>query len=89
MVLTTVAFAVGANGSGKTNFFSGKEFGTKLALAPLRAAQFASVKAFANLHFFFTYNNFLFAAIRFVLSDIFTTLTATERQKLLHVRLFT
>lgn len=25
------------------------------------------------------------AAIRFVLSDIFTSLTATERQKLLHV----
>ena len=32
MVLTIAVFAVGANGSGKTNFFSGKAFGTKLAL---------------------------------------------------------
>lgn len=65
--------AVGANGSGKSNFFHGK---TALNWPGMSTAM-SSVMA-VNLCL-------SDAAVRFVLNDIFSGLRADDRQKLLHV----
>lgn len=79
-------YAVGANGSGKSNFFHGEfrpldhhhyfPFFTHLLLLYAKKASTVSI-----------INDFLVldAAIRFVLSDIFQNLRNEDRHALLHV----
>lgn len=71
--------AVGANGSGKTNFFHGMS--SVMLSAIVRLPLSLELEKEKSL----TPNIFLFAAIRFVLSDLFHNLRAEDRQALLHV----
>ena len=72
------AAAVGANGAGKTNFFHGASPRARREPQRVRAeAAAADTRRRARR---------ARAAIRFVLSDLFSTMRAEDRQSLLHVR---
>ncbi len=81
---------VGANGSGKSNFFHGARAPPLLARPGSSQGQAASIRsseAWGNCCLAFSLLDVrVHAAIRFVLNDTFTNMRPEERQQLLHVR---
>ncbi len=77
--MLTRTHAVGANGAGKTNFFHGA---CAAVVVPRRGAAKQQLRHVVTV----CACSCCAAAIRFVLSDLFVTMRAEDRQSLLHVR---